>query len=70
MPYTPDDATRSTKKATTSKSKRAFAAAANDALSRGLDEGAARRIGNSAVIKSRAKSKRIATKRRRKKTAA
>lgn len=66
MPWTPGDAKRSTRKATTKTSQRAFAAAANSALARGYDEGTAKRIGNAAVIKSRAKSKRTAAKRKRK----
>lgn len=58
MPWSPSDASRHNRKATTPKSKRAFSKAGNSALQRGLPEGAAVKIGNSAANTSIRKSKR------------
>lgn len=58
MPWTPKDAQRHTHKATTPKSKRAFAHAANEVLEETGDEGRAVRAGNAAAAKSRAKDQR------------
>ena len=57
MPWSGKDATRHTKKATTPKSKRAFAHAANSVLERTGDEGRAVRAGNAAAAHSARKSK-------------
>jgi hypothetical protein len=66
MPWKPKEATRHTKKAKSAKCKRAFAHAANATLSRTGDEGKAVRVGNAAVNKCNAKSKRGRKKRARK----
>jgi len=63
MPWGVNDATRHTHKADTSKRKRQWSAVANNILERTGDEGRAVRGANSAVNKSRSKSR---TKRRRK----
>ena len=58
MPWQVADARSFTKKATTPKSKRAFAQAANSVLASTHDEGRAVRAGNAAAAKSASKSKR------------
>ena len=58
MPWTVADARSFTKKATTPKSKRAFAQAANSVLASTHDEARAVRAGNAAAAKSASKSKR------------
>ena len=58
MPWKVADARSFTKKATTPKSKRAFAHAANSVLASTHDEGRAVRAGNAAAAKSARKSKR------------
>ena len=58
MPWAVADARSFTKKATTPKSKRAFAQAANSVLASTHDEGRAVRAGNAAAAKSARKSKR------------
>lgn len=55
MPYTPDDATRHTKKATTPKLKKTFSTVANKVLIRGGSEASAIRIANAAVKKGKVK---------------
>lgn len=55
MPWKPVDAKRHTKKAKSSKAKRAFAHAANAVLARTGDEGRAVRAGNAAVNQSNRK---------------
>lgn len=57
MPWSSKDATRHTKKATTPKSKRAFAHASNAVLERTGDEGRAVRAGNAAAAHSAHKSR-------------
>ena len=59
MPWKSSDATRHTKKAKSAKCKRAFAHASNSSLAKDGDEGKAVRIGNAAVNKCNAKSKRM-----------
>lgn len=54
MPWSPPDAKAKTKKATTSKAKRQWAAVADSALARTGDEGRAIREAN-AVVKRRGK---------------
>jgi uncharacterized protein YdaT len=49
MPWSPKDATRHTKKASTPKKKRQFAKVANEVLDRTGDEGRAIRTANAAV---------------------
>jgi hypothetical protein len=49
MPWTPADATRHTKKATTAKKKRQFSDVANSILAKTGDEGRAIREANAAV---------------------
>lgn len=49
MPWSPSDASRFTKKATSGKSKRMFSDVANSALKRGSSEGSAIRQANSVV---------------------
>jgi hypothetical protein len=49
MPWTPNDATRHTKKATTPKKKRQFRDVANSVLAKTGDEGRAIREANAAV---------------------
>lgn len=61
MPWGPEDATKKNKKATTPKSKRAFAHAANSVLEATGDEGRAVRAGNAAADRSLAKSSRKKT---------
>lgn len=56
MPWTPKDATRHTKKATSDISKRQWSAVADSALSRGASEGSAIRQAN-AVVKRRKSSR-------------
>jgi len=63
MPWTARDATRHTKKATTAKSKRAFAHAANSVLRETGNEGRAVRAGNAAAAASKRKSKRHSARR-------
>lgn len=58
MPWTPADATRHTKKATTPRLKRAWASAANQHLQETGDEGASVRIGNGVVNKLIARASR------------
>ncbi len=58
MPWTVADARSFTKKATTPKSKRAFAQAANSVLASTHDEGRAVKAGNAAAAKAASKSKR------------
>jgi len=65
MPWSPKDATRHTQKATTAKSKRAFAHAANSVLDRTGDEGRAVQAGNAAAARTSRKSKRSNRKSRR-----
>jgi len=55
MPWTPASALKHTKKATTPKAKKVWAAAANAALKKSGDEGKAARVANSAVKKLRVK---------------
>lgn len=63
MPWTAEDAPRFTKKAKSSKSKRAFAHASDSVLKSTGDEGRAVAAGNAAVNKSNAKTKRIGSHR-------
>lgn len=51
MPWNPKDAQGHTKKASSGKARRQWADVANNALSRGLDEGSAVREANAAVAK-------------------
>jgi hypothetical protein len=52
MPWSPSDAKRHTRKATTAKKRRQFAHVANSMLSRGSSEGSAIRAANAAVARS------------------
>lgn len=56
MPWKPQDATRHTKKARSSKSKRQWSHVADSMLSRGASEGAAVRAANG-VVRDRGKRK-------------
>lgn len=53
MPWTPNDATRKTKKAKSPKAKRQWSATANAVLKKTGDEGKAVRIANAAVKRGR-----------------
>lgn len=53
MPWTPKDASRKTKKASSPKVKRQWSATANAVLKKSGDEGKAVRIANAAVKKRR-----------------
>lgn len=53
MPWSPKDAARHTRKATSGKSKRQWSQVANSMLDRGYSEGRAVRAANAAVRKSR-----------------
>lgn len=55
MPWSPSDAKRHTKKATSPKRQRQWAHVANSALKRGASEGSAVRQANAAIKRARAK---------------
>jgi uncharacterized protein YdaT len=58
MPWKPSDAMSKTKKATTSKAKKAWSSTANAVLKRSGDEASAVRIANS-VVKKQNRAKRL-----------
>jgi len=57
MPWTPDDATSHTKKATSEKAKRRWAEIANQVLEKTGDEGRAIREANAVIARVAGKSK-------------
>lgn len=67
MPFTARDALRHTRKASTLKRRRQWAAIANNMLRSGASEGAAIRAANAGVRDSKAKTKAKRTRKRRSK---